>query len=447
MTDPLGGQNPRYYSYTANGVMKPVAFRFEDHVRSMMFCRASYACFRTFGSCMPTVVPGCGCVVARGAAESFLQKQCCGVCKQAIIATGTMVLHAYNPVLHILSDMYALHKPVFPQLYLSSDAHEGCKCLYICQCPYDPCLWRESAEDPRWLGAQGDMSHYTVLCSTGVWTCDRKDHRRMAITTAQRIAVRCVKIPPSASDAKTAYAAFHGIFSQYYASLLCPGVAKIDGMAWATVAYGKAVLLAMRSVVCTLQGFVSSKQACGETWVLQALLFAFRQLASHVCNLHSHGIVHCNISPSSVMLAVGGGVLLTEFSAAHRHSPQFDIDLNAVPGDSACQALGCSADHVQPREMEGHVCPAVDIHGLGQTFAFAVKGWFKPDADAAQRDTQVYFHKGLLAIIQKMTEMPQKCCLVGIAADLEDLRTTLNLVRAIRARAHAHMHDSRCIAS
>jgi hypothetical protein len=79
------------------------------------------------------------------------------------------------------------------------------------------------------------------------------------------------------------------------------------------------------------------------------------RIGTVVAAAHRHGIVHCDLKPSNVLLSTGGEIKLSDFTLAR---------LVASPGSS--DVLGSSAGYTAPEVLTGAAIDAgVDVYSLG----------------------------------------------------------------------------------
>ncbi len=89
------------------------------------------------------------------------------------------------------------------------------------------------------------------------------------------------------------------------------------------------------------------------------------QLASALDYAHQHGIVHCDVKPSNVLLDGQGHLLLADFGIAHLYrssSARADAETTLTP---AGEVIG-TPSYMAPEQFKGQrVGPAADIYALG----------------------------------------------------------------------------------
>lgn len=89
------------------------------------------------------------------------------------------------------------------------------------------------------------------------------------------------------------------------------------------------------------------------------------QLASALDYAHQHGIVHCDVKPSNVLLDEQGSLLLADFGIAHLYRPS-GVHADATPTLTVDGEVIGTPSYMAPEQFKGHrVGPAADIYALG----------------------------------------------------------------------------------
>ena len=89
------------------------------------------------------------------------------------------------------------------------------------------------------------------------------------------------------------------------------------------------------------------------------------QLASALDYAHEHGIVHCDVKPSNVLLDGQSRLLLADFGIAHLYRPSSVLADAAVTLTAHGEVIGTPA-YMAPEQFKGQrVGPAADIYALG----------------------------------------------------------------------------------
>ncbi|HEY1388578.1 MAG TPA: serine/threonine-protein kinase [Ktedonobacterales bacterium] len=92
--------------------------------------------------------------------------------------------------------------------------------------------------------------------------------------------------------------------------------------------------------------------------------YAF-QLASALDYAHQHGVVHCDVKPSNVLLDEQGCLLLADFGIAHLYRPSSVLADTAITLTSYGEVIG-TPSYMAPEQFKGqHLGPAADIYALG----------------------------------------------------------------------------------
>lgn len=89
------------------------------------------------------------------------------------------------------------------------------------------------------------------------------------------------------------------------------------------------------------------------------------QLASALDYAHGHGIVHCDVKPSNVLLDEQERLLLADFGIAHLYRPSSVLADATVPLTARGEVIG-TPSYMAPEQFKGqYVGPAADIYALG----------------------------------------------------------------------------------
>jgi|GEM_PF-1799579 serine/threonine protein kinase len=89
------------------------------------------------------------------------------------------------------------------------------------------------------------------------------------------------------------------------------------------------------------------------------------QLASALDYAHQHGIVHCDVKPSNVLLDGQGHLLLADFGIAHLYGPSNGHADATTLLTRDGEVIG-TPSYMAPEQFKGqHVGPAADIYALG----------------------------------------------------------------------------------
>src|SRR5690348_1836730 len=89
------------------------------------------------------------------------------------------------------------------------------------------------------------------------------------------------------------------------------------------------------------------------------------QLASALDYAHQHGVVHCDVKPSNVLLDGQGSLLLADFGIAHLYGPSRAHVGATTTLTSDGEVIG-TPSYMAPEQFKGHrVGPAADIYALG----------------------------------------------------------------------------------
>lgn len=387
----------------------------------VLVCRASRVQLKSSGAAEPSSVPGCGCVVARGAAAHFAQLQRCGLCKRTFSvppqAGYSADVHRHMPVnaaalqLVRYANAENVQMPILPafQLYGGSDLvhftkadrkhNDATTCGVVCDDTSD------------WCGADGRFCHVKQK-----WpTCSRD------------AVVRSVTFPSPA--APIMFETVNGVLAQHLASLVSDYVAPVGAFEWCPAVPTPSGKPKPAEARIAMPGFIKRtlkaylRKYSGPSHAptkLQILLKLFAATACAVLSIHSFGFVHGGLSTGTIMLDGFDAPLLTDFSRSHRHRSPSDLQ--------SCTAAGCVSTHIVPREMQGHVCAAADVHDLGHTFASAVAMWLGERDGDVPEGAGVEF-KAICARVReqvnKMVNKPGGCCLVQVSAAFDTMRTDL----------------------
>lgn len=403
-----------------------VAFEHSKHLATQMAadvvsCRASSVRLEVAGEAEPTEVPGCGCIAAAGAVAMYMNKRQCGLCKSDIddLLIPEPVRRS-TAACEVIRDINSGQMPMltFSHMNQLRFPHQR-NVVHACS---SSCKSGNAAERGRgtpvpvvhrshcrWLGAVGTFRIGQVPVNSG----------------GRTLALQTITFP--VPDTQSVYATVHGLFAQHRASMVSAGVAGIAAVDWQT----SAVRIAMPAIKETLRACSRGLDfTCSSLYLL---LDIFRRVASTVRDLHRHGLVHCGISPSSIMLDNQLRPLLTDFSRSRRHTqPQYGrlgVDL------TRCAALGCVNTHSCPHEMQGHVCAAVDVHDLGQTFSSVAKQSqceAAPGSDPQEPEVTV-IRKLMFDQISQMIQFPHRTSLIKAATTFQGLRSDVMQLKGIDA--------------
>jgi eukaryotic-like serine/threonine-protein kinase len=99
-----------------------------------------------------------------------------------------------------------------------------------------------------------------------------------------------------------------------------------------------------------------------------------RQVALAIAFSHAHGIVHCDLKPSNVLLDHSGNARVVDFGLAEQ----------ATPRRSSIEALAGTPAYMAPEQIDsrfGNVGPATDVWGLGALLFTLIAG--RPPFDGA----------------------------------------------------------------
>ena len=454
----------------------------------VLVCRASHTRLEVSGAAAPVTVPGCGCVVSSGAGRHFSKMGRCGLCKTALpggTSTDTDAdaregFRTNAAALQLVRDANNIRLPLLEDIFMYSAEHKhtsGGACRGTCF-PWAAALsWEcenfiaHGTKGRSWYGklyAQEGSTRSPALC-----TC-RHVLKRSAGgysdlwptgTSVGDVTVHALPIPGHGRDANIIHHVVHGIVTQHFAALVSLHVLPVVAFHWpfnrryirgsrphegSTVNFEARV--ATSGHVTPLASHVAAHNVGLGTVKLRAqkLMYLCTQLTRAVLSIHRFGMVHCGISPKTVMVQISLGLpqvsfvgsadsatidqaydfethnkysspwlSLTCFSKAHHHTKATAI--------GRCADAGCAVREMRAREMEGHVCAAADVHGIGQTMAFVAARWLD-DAEHGMPDAVAAACKRARQQIKAMTDAPGECCLVQASAAFEDLHSDLCLL-------------------
>lgn len=391
------------------------ALMMEKLFANVMKCPASGVRLSHSGNSEPVSVYGCGCIAARAAAEQFIRRRRCHVCKLRLPKKVFGRLKVDDVALQLVRDFASTHRPMLPSFDLRVEDLDGKIAYRACEREHNSQVAKldENLDDPsHWSGSKAKFC---------LWYPRRRfiypGHPDLAAQTSfgkPSVTVMTVSPPP-----RKLYPTANGVITQHLASLVSTYVEPVFALDWGCnvdACPPTRVHIAMPTIHCTMRSFLHAKQPREPGKLLERLLCLFGKLACAVLSIHSFGIVHCDLSSSSVMLDVGLNPRLTGFCTARRHATASVI--------RSCVDAGCAVRDMRAWKMEGHVCAAVDVHDLGQTMASAMTLWLKGvehDMPAADAVAEVY--KEARSWITTMTDTPQQCCLVATAAVFRSLQT------------------------
>lgn len=134
------------------------------------------------------------------------------------------------------------------------------------------------------------------------------------------------------------------------ARLSHPGIVRVEGLGF-TPACGYFLVLEL------LPGDLSQRLAQGGIDVTTAVRWV-REAAWALDHAHRHGVVHCDVKPSNLLLAADERIVVTDFGFAR-----------SLTGAGDCHLLcGGTPAYMAPEQVEaayGPIGPATDVYGLG----------------------------------------------------------------------------------
>ena len=451
----------------------------------ILVCRASHTRLEVSGAGAPVTVPGCLCVVSSGAGRHFSKLGRCGLCKTALPGvTGADACNGASAgfpsnaaALQLVRDANTIHGPLLEYLKIPAHhRHKDPNCHATNECSATPtwdcesvahgtkgrscygALYQEDHSDDLELCTCGHVLKRSIIPSGGHHNFFPVGKRVCSVT------VHAVPIPDHGRDAHVIYSVMHGIITHHFASLVSSYVEPVVGIYWPPTGgstgvsrfwegYPAGAHFATSGHVTTLASYVAAHDVRRGTVKLRAqkLICLCKQVTRAVLSIHRFGIVHCGISPTTVMIGISiespqvsvavsadsatvdmaynfsahvhvsaaPRLTLACFNKAHRHTRATAI--------GRCADAGCAVREMRAREMEGHVCAAADVHDIGQTMAFVAGRWLD-DAEDGMPDAVAAACKGARQQIKAMTDAPGECCLVQASAAFEDLHSDLCLL-------------------
>jgi RNA polymerase sigma factor (sigma-70 family) len=166
---------------------------------------------------------------------------------------------------------------------------------------------------------------------------------------------------------------------------------------------------------------LARRLAAGPISVVQAVHWV-SEAADAIHHAHQHGVVHCDLKPSNLLLDAAGHIRVTDFGLARSLA------------DGENQSAGGTAGYMAPEQLDrawGPISPRTDVHGLGAVL-YALLAGRPPFAEEARRGMMVPALSGFRQDVPASVEALCQRCLARdpqrrlasaeeVAAGLRDL--------------------------